>query len=745
MIPSADSVFWSDYLRRTLQNYAEPLLRQVAARLFKPRNQWPAEELIERSIATFENAAVVDRRLQDLDLPARRLLACIGHSRQPRWRLANLLELLAALGCAEGPEAVFRMFEAGLLYPDVLAPAREQSTAPAARNPLGSFEEWLGQGSVARFAVFAHPLVTGRALGTDLGLPVCATASLVRSGIHEADGLDWPLRLAALWQRVEESPLRRTQQGDFFKRDHDRLQNEPLLGAPPVDALAELPDAGFLTVSLGLNEGLVVAEQEELRAGTLPLSWDEGLSAALASLWANLPWVESWNPRDGWCGPAAVNNPYPSAYLLLLLLLANLSEDAWAEPTHLEQWLLEHHPYWTGGDRRMRSAERQARKADSSAPAAPPTSTWISTFLLGFAYQLRMVQAAKDSNGQWLVRLSPLGRWLLGIQGPPALAVPFAQTLLTQPNLEIIVYRQALTPGLIARLSRFATWKNFGSACTLQVEAHSVYRALENGLTFEMVVQTLEQHGMRPTPPAVIESLRTWADKRDRISVYPSATLFEFADPADLNEALARGFKKGDVPSVLKAAVPFFALSDRMLIVVDEQTVDFRHFRLLGTRDYALPPEKCVGVDADGVTLSVDVARSDLLLELELQRFAEPLGGPGVNGKHRYRLTPASLAGSRDSGLGVRELDDWFSQRSGQPLSAAARLLLSGSQTPPPALRPQLVLHVATAELADGLLQWPGTRALIRERLGPTALVVAEEDVALLQERLETIGVKISP
>ena len=58
---------------------------------------------------------------------------------------------------------------------------------------------------------------------------------------------------------------------------------------------------------------------------------------------------------------------------------------------------------------------------------------------------------------------------------------PFTQTLLVQPNLEVIVYRQALTPGLIARLSRFAVWKSFGSACTLQLEAGPVYRAWSTG------------------------------------------------------------------------------------------------------------------------------------------------------------------------------------------------------------------------------------------------------------------------
>jgi hypothetical protein len=700
MIPLPD--YWSDRLRHTLGAYAAPLLRRVAGRLIKTRNQWPAEELIERCITALGDAALVDRRLKELDTPARRLLACVGHSRQPRWKLGNLLELLACFDCAEGPQAVFRIFEAGLLYPDL-------STA----TPLEDFEQWLGQGSAVAFAVFAYPPVMARAVGTDLGLPVCSTASVIRSGAHEADGLEWPLRLAALWQLVQALPLRRTQQGGFFKRDLDRLRGEPLLSAPPADSLAEVPDPGLLTVGLAQHEGVLLPDQEELRTGTLPENWDEGLVSTLTSLWTSLPLLEAWNPRDGWCAPPPTANPYPSAYLLLLLLLANLPEGDWADPKDLEQWLLAHHPFWSG----------------TKQPS--PRPSWVGTFLLGVAFQLRMVQAARDDAGEWVVRLSAFGRGLLGISASPSTTVPFSQTLLTQPNLEIVVYRQALTPGLISRLSRFANWKGFGSACTLQIQADAVYRALENGFTFDRIVQTLEQHGMRPTPPAVIESLRTWADKRERISVYPSATLFEFAEDSLLNEALARG-------------LPGVRLSERMLLVTDEQAIDFRHFRLTGTRDYGLPPEKCVTVDSDGVTLAVDVGRSDLLLETELQRFAESVDSIGSSTQHRYRLTPTTLANATESGLGVRELDEWFVQRSGMPLSAAARLLLCGSQAPPLALASQLVLRVATAELADGLLQWPGTRPLIRERLGPTSLVIALEDTELLRQRLDELGVKLT-
>jgi len=315
----------------------------------------------------------------------------------------------------------------------------------------------------------------------------------------------------------------------------------------------------------------------------------------------------------------------------------------------------------------------------------------------------------------------------MGLADQPPPAVPFSQTLLVQPNLEVVVYRQVLTPSLIARLSHFAAWKTLGAACTLQLQADTVYRGLESGLSFQTMLQTLEQYGMRSTPATVVESLRTWADKRERITVFPSATLFEFASAEDLSEALARGLEG-------------VRLSDRLLAVANEVEVDFRHFRLTGTRDYGLPPEKCVDIEADGVTLAVDLTKSDLLLDTEIQRFAAPLEQPGVNGRRRYRLTPESLTNDRDTGLGQRELEDWFLQRAGQPLSPAARLLMTGAQLPPSQIRTELILHVATPEMADGLLQWPATRGLIRDRIGPTALVIMADDVEELRRQLGVLG-----
>src|SRR5437773_8343065 len=96
MLPT-DPDFWTERVVQTLKRYDEPLVRRVCERLFKPRNQWPTEELIERAAGTVANVAVIDRRLQALEPAGRKLLAVIGYSRQPRWKLGSLMEILSVL------------------------------------------------------------------------------------------------------------------------------------------------------------------------------------------------------------------------------------------------------------------------------------------------------------------------------------------------------------------------------------------------------------------------------------------------------------------------------------------------------------------------------------------------------------------------------------------------------------------------------------------------------------------------
>ncbi|MSQ95375.1 MAG: hypothetical protein EXR98_12560 [Gemmataceae bacterium] len=699
---------WNQHTRQTLARYDEALLRRVAHKLCKPRNQWPVDEILERLVSALNNAAMIDRRLKELSADCRRILAVIGQSRQTRWPVGALVEMIVALGHEDGLAPIVTLLESGLLLPELfpLGTPPDQDKV-SARARFRNFDGWLAR-SEPMPILLASPLVTKRVAGEDLGITCPQTkAPEAKATVHEADGFDWPVRVAVLWQQLLDAPLRRTQQGDYFKRDYDRLQGDPLLSAAPTDVLAPVPDPGFFTAALATAMGLVREEESELRAGDWPAVWKSTLPNLLLDAWTALSRIISWNPAIGHAPATSPGNPYPSAYLLAMLLLARLPENRWAAPQDIEDWVAARHPFWLG------------KNTDSLG---------IVTFLLGIAYSLRLLQATKGDSG-WLIRLSPLGRWVMGLTDQLPTIASFKQTLLVQPNLEILAYRQGLTPELMATLSKIGTWKVLGPACTLQLEPHSVYRALEMGESQSSIVQVLEGHGMKAVPTAVLDSLKTWSSKRERLSVYPAGAIFEFASPDEMNDAIARG-------------LPALRLTDRLAIVANESEIEYKHFRLTGTRDYTLPPEKCVDVEADGVTLSVDLARSDLLLETELQRFAEPIEKQGLPGRRYYSLTPGSIAAARQQGVTLSNLEVWFGQRTGLPISAAAFLLMTGPDAPPVELRRQIILHVASEHLADGLQQWPGTREIVKGRVGPTALVVPEEDVPLLTERLKELGVQ---
>ncbi|MFM8274571.1 MAG: hypothetical protein ACKODX_19890, partial [Gemmata sp.] len=113
------------------------------------------------------------------------------------------------------------------------------------------------------------------------------------------------------------------------------------------------------------------------------------------------------------------------------------------------------------------------------------------------------------------------------------------------------------------------------------------------------------------------------------------------------------------------------------------------------------------------------------------------------NGARRFRLTPASLRRATEPGRALADIDSWFIERSGAPLSPAGRLLLLGAQMPAPQMSRLLVVQFPTPDLTEGVVQWPGTRALVGERLGPLAVSVAEENFDAFRAALRELGVQV--
>jgi hypothetical protein len=682
-------------VRAALALYDEPLLRAVAARLFKPRSQWPPDELVARAAETLTNTPVVDRRIKDLSPSCRSLLAAIGLSGRTNWPVGQLLAISATLGYPEGLAPILALLDAGLAVPVV----------PEDSKRLRSWEDWLAADPTnARLLV--PTIVAERAVREGTGLPQLAGKRFDAKTIHTADGLEWPLRLGVLWQQLRADPVRLTQANALFKRDQTRLEADPLLAAPMGDQIVEIPDTGVLVMAMGTACGLFIAEGGELRAGPFPTSWDAGMASSVNALWAALPAIAHWDPLRGYFLMEA-GEPFPTVTLSAMLLLAAQPEGVWTHPSDVAEYLAARHPSW-------------ASLVDDSGHA----ENWIETMYLGWALPLRLVEATQDGEGWW-VRLTEIGRNILAGGPTPELSDPVIRGLVVQPNGDVIAYRQGLTPGLIAKLTRFADWKMLGPACILGLSAESVYRGLEAGLTLSDIFAVLQQHSGHPVPANVLDLIRRWAGKRERITVHTSATLMEFNTPGELEEAISRGLVTQK-------------LTDRMGLADGE--VDYKHFRLLGNRDYEARPQKCVTFARDGVTFSVDISSADLLLEAELSRIAELVSGDGP--ERRYRITPATARIVRDQGMTLADIDQWCVSRSGEPMSASARLLFSGGGVVAGELRQRLVLTLPSEAVTDGVCQWPETADLLDDRLGACAVSVPEENVEMLLLRLAAVGVE---
>lgn len=681
-------------LRATLARYDESLLRAVSVRLFKPRSHWPVDELIVRSVDTLANPPVIDRRLRELPPSCRELLAAIGLTRRQEWRVGQLLELLAALGHSEGLAPILTLLDSGLFVPIL----------PESIEHLRNWEQWLGAMPIhARLIV--PPAVAERAMRERIGLPALPSKNFDVKAIHAADGLEWPLRLGVLWQQLRAGPIRLTQANALFKRDQLRLENDPLLSAPLATHLTDIPDTGMLVLAMGSGVRLFEADAGELRAGVFPATWNDGLLSAISEFWSGLAATEHWDPIRGYY-PLEAGEPFPIATLTAMLLLAGQPHSAWTHPSDLAECLFKRDSCWAG------------------VVDANNSEDWVEKMLLGWALPLRFVEATQDGEGWW-VRLTNVGRHILAGESAPDLSSPLPRCLVVQPNADVIAYRQGLTPGLIAKLSRFADWKMIGPACTLGLTAESVYRGLESGLTVGDIIAVVQQHSGHPVPANVLDLIRRWAGKRERITVHASATLLEFGSPSELESAMARGL-------VVQK------LTDRIGLANGE--LDYKHFRLLGNRDYESKPQKCVSFDPDGVTFAVDLASADLLLEAELPRLAAAIDGDGP--ERRFRFTPTIARAAREEGLTLTDLEQWSLNRAGEPLPASARLLFAGTPVAGE-LRRRLVLSLPSEEITDGVCQWPETADLLQDRLGPITVSVPDENAAELLRRLAEIGVEV--
>ena len=205
------------------------------------------------------------------------------------------------------------------------------------------------------------------------------------------------------------------------------------------------------------------------------------------------------------------------------------------------------------------------------------------------------------------------------------------------------------------------------------------------------MLEILTRHSQRPLPTLVADAIGRWASRRERITFYAAATLIEFGSPRSETRPSAAWHE--DDPKT------FVPVADRFLLVESPQQIPTDRIRTSGSRDYRHPPEKCVSIEPDGVTLALDPTRSDLLIDAELARIADELPRRPI--PQRGRLRPA---GRRYvvSAARWRGRPSWASaparsptgsvRRTGDTPSPAIKLLLKRTSSSPTVLKARRML-----------------------------------------------------
>ena len=159
------------------------------------------------------------------------------------WPLVGMRHTLSTLGI-EPAAAVLQLLECGLVALD----------AGADQPPIDDLPRLISQEPTASLKLRVHPSAPQGVRVTRPEGELVPAAGPVGQ-VRESDGLEPTIKLAALWQRVGVEPLRQTQQGTLYKRDHERLQEDPVLAGPISDACRALARVAPALAGAGSSGG----------------------------------------------------------------------------------------------------------------------------------------------------------------------------------------------------------------------------------------------------------------------------------------------------------------------------------------------------------------------------------------------------------------------------------------------------------------------------------------------------------
>jgi len=353
---------------------------------------------------------------------------------------------------------------------------------------------------------------------------------------------------------------------------------------------------------------------------------------------------------------------------------------------------------------------------------------WLKAALTTWLYYLGIVALGMDNGTPVSFRLTELGRSVLqGKRMAAGRAGDAAQTAwIVQPNLEILVYLEHVTPEQLVFLEQHAVRVGAQQhTAQYRLSQETVYAALEKGSTLEGMLAALQTGSSAPLPQNVTVELREWAARRERMTLYQRARLLEFPDAAHREAALETGLRGAPV-------------GERFVLLASAAPDLVAHPRGV---NYAKPLARCLAVTEDGTVtlLRPDV---DLIIEGELDLWGERRDAT------TWQLTVDSVRAALRAGARIEEALNWLAARltGGVPVPPLLRaaLLAWAGVTVQTHLAEVAMLQCAQREVFDAIVGSPALQPLLRGVLAPDLVLVDPAAVETLRAHLVWAGFDVA-
>jgi hypothetical protein len=372
--------------------------------------------------------------------------------------------------------------------------------------------------------------------------------------------------------------------------------------------------------------------------------------------------------------------------------------------------------------RREELAWRAKLRSDWLASERP----WLALALSSWLYYLGIVELGLESGKPVSLRLTDLGRAALRPDlAPAAEAPPMSQAAwLVQPNFDVMVYLERVTPEQLVFLERHA--ERVGAhqhTAQYRLTRDSVYHGLESGTSPDDLLATLQSGAGMEVPQNVLVELRDWAASREQIRLRRRARLLEYANAQAREAALAGGL----------AGMP---VGDRFVLLnggaLPRPEITIRV-------DYTGSLPACLSVAGDGVIM-IAKPTADLVIEPQLDRWAERIAD------HIWRLTAASVGASVKAGVSIGALFKLLDERLIHPLPLLLGVALRAwaGQVPRAELATVSVLRCRESAVFEAITHSEKLQPYIRGTLAPDVLLVDTQNVKALREELTWAGVAVA-